>query len=167
MTFFGVALYLKEKLVQNTQWVGCFRFTWWISQQKSQTEKGNIMVCSSHVDEMRTQYYDSQFMGHTTAIGSLHNFKSGLSKVSYGKLLHVSVDDPEVNWRFFTLFSEERDNVSVSLPNHSNCWGLKLTYCPCSFLHSSHSTGWKPDFVLRGFGTCFMIPLLGEKMTLP
>ena len=70
---------------------------------KSQIEQMDLMISYLHVDQVRTQYFDSQFLGHTAAKHLLESFNSGMSKLNHGKVLNVPVEGPRLNWKLFPL----------------------------------------------------------------
>ena len=73
-----------------------------------QSEQMDIIVHYFHEDKCLSQYFDIQFMGHTTAKDLLDNLQSILSKLNNRKLLHISVDGPRVNWKLLSLLNEDR-----------------------------------------------------------
>ena len=64
-----------------------------------QSEQMDITVHFFHEDKCLSWYFDSQFIGHTTAKDVLENLKSPLSKLNNRKLLQISVDGSRVNWK--------------------------------------------------------------------
>ena len=64
-----------------------------------QSEQMDIIVHYFHEEKCLSEYFDSQFMGHTTAKDLLENLKSTLSKLNNRKLLQISMDGPRVNWK--------------------------------------------------------------------
>ena len=63
-----------------------------------QTEQMDIIVHYFCEDRVVTQYFDSQFMEHTTA-SDLQSLKCLLSKLNNRELLQMSMDGPRVNWK--------------------------------------------------------------------
>ena len=90
---FGITPFFKEKLLQKVKEAKCVTISFGESLNKDfQSEKMDIIVHYFHVDKCLSQYFDSQFMGHTTAKDFLENLKSTLSKLKNKKLLQISMD---------------------------------------------------------------------------
>lgn len=56
-----------------------------------------------------TRYIGSQFMGHGTAEDMIIHFNEGIKDLNTvrNKLIHISMDGPNVNWKFFYLFYQQ------------------------------------------------------------
>ena len=54
-------------------------------------------------EEVRTRYYQSEFMGHATAEKMLSVFETATSDLDFGNLLQLSMDGPNVNWKLYDL----------------------------------------------------------------
>lgn len=83
-------------------------------------------------------------MNGSTANDILHHFKEGLKPLDLKKLLQVSMDGPNVNWKFFKLLCEE----DVTLIDIGSC-GLHI-------LHGALQTGhnnvkWMVNDALKSF----------------
>ena len=90
---FGLAPYFREKLLQKIKKSECVAISFDESLNKEfQTEQMDIIVHYFYEDKVVSQYFDSQFMGHTAATELLQHLKCSLSKFSYSKLLQISVD---------------------------------------------------------------------------
>lgn len=78
--------------------------------------------------QVTTRYYDSAFMGHATA----ENLDEHFSKITEGldmkKLLQVSMDGPNVNWKFYKQLQDRLSSVeNSSLLNIGSC-GLHVVH---------------------------------------
>ena len=73
-----------------------------------QKEQMDIIVHYLHEDRVATQYFDSQFLGHTTADDLLNSLKTSLSKLNNRKVLQISMDRTRVNLKLFSMLCEER-----------------------------------------------------------
>ena len=51
------------------------------------------------------RYWD----GHATAVDLLTHFKQGISRLDPKRRLQVSMDGPNVNWKFYTDLTKERN----------------------------------------------------------
>ncbi|KAL0146888.1 hypothetical protein M9458_057827 [Cirrhinus mrigala] len=63
------------------------------------TDETGTYVCS--------RYYGSEFLGHSTAEDLLDKFKEGTKELCLSKMLSLSMDGPNVNWRFVQLLKQE------------------------------------------------------------
>ena len=54
-------------------------------------------------EEVRTRYYQSEFMEHATAENKVNVFEIATSDLHAGNLLQLSMDGPNVNWKLYDL----------------------------------------------------------------
>ena len=109
MLCFGIAPFFKEKLLQKFKEVGCVTISFDESLNRDfQSEQMDIIVHYFNEDYCLSQYFDSQFMGHSTAKDLLEDLKSTLSKLNNRKLLQISQDGPRVNWKLLSLLNEDK-----------------------------------------------------------
>ena len=94
-------------------------------------------------------YLDSQFLGHAWANDLLQNFKLALNKLDTAHLLQVSMDGPNVNWKFFEDLLQDRSQSDPDIPKLINigCCGLHVVHG--AFKYEAIATGWKLDSLLR------------------
>src|SRR6188768_3880349 len=55
-------------------------------------------------EEVRTRYYQSEFMGHAAAEKMVSVFEIATSDLHAGNLLQLSKDRPNVNWKLYDPF---------------------------------------------------------------
>ena len=121
-----------------------------------QSEQMDIIVHCFHEDKCLSQYFDSQFMGHTTAKDLLENLKSTLSKLNNRKLLQISMDGPRVNWKLLvSLLNEDRQKEDADLPQLLNVGSCGLPVVHGAFCTGCQSTDWKIDGFLRALWYLF------------
>lgn len=53
--------------------------------------------------ETITHYYNSSFLGRASAKHLLSHFKEGLKNLDMNKRVHISMDGPNVNWKFIEI----------------------------------------------------------------
>ncbi|XP_070398050.1 uncharacterized protein [Nothobranchius furzeri] len=75
--------------------------------QITKTKQMDLHVRYWKEDQVQSRYLGSQFMGHGTAKDLLHHFKECSQQLDLKKLLSVSMDGPNVNWKFLELLQEE------------------------------------------------------------
>jgi len=64
------------------------------------------MDCHVHIwegAEVRTRYSHLEFMGHATADDMVTVFETATSDLNLSDLLQLSMDGPNVNWKFYDL----------------------------------------------------------------
>ena len=116
---FGIAPYFIEKLLQKIKEAECLTVSFdECLSTDIQKEQMDIIVHYFHEDRAVTQYFDSQFLRHTTADDLLNSLKTSLSKLNNRKILQISMDGPRVNWRLFSMLCEERQKDDAVFQNY-------------------------------------------------
>ena len=147
---FGLAPYFREKLLQKIKKSECVAISFDESLNKEfQTEQMDIIVHYFYEDKVVSQYFDSQFMGHTVATDLLQHLKCSLSKFSYSKLLQISMDGPRVNWKLYSLLCEDREKDDADMPNLLNIGSCGLHVVHGAFYSGCRATDWNIDGILR------------------
>ena len=153
---FRIAPFFKEKLLQKVKEAECVTISFDESHNKDfQSEQMDTTVHYFHEDKCLSQYFDSQFMGHTTAKDLLKNLKSTLSKLNTRKLLQISMDGPRVNWKLLSLQSEDRQKEGADLPQLLNVGSCGLHVVHGAFCTGCQSTDWKTDGFLTALWHLF------------
>lgn len=97
---FGLAPYFKnillKKLGNSSHFVLLFDETLNKSNQKKQLDI-LIRYWDSSQNEVATKYFDSAFLGHSTAEDLLREFYDKVKSLTLSKLLQLSMDGPSVN----------------------------------------------------------------------
>ena len=52
-------------------------------------------------------------MGHATAADMLTHYKSGMALLNHSSLVQISVDGPNVNWKFHHNLFQEREGEEL------------------------------------------------------
>ena len=92
-------------------------------------------------------------MGHASSEDILESFKSALNPIAIEKIIQISMDGPNVNWKFLELYNNElRDSHQKTLLNLES-YGLHV-------LHGSLQTGhyaekWNVNSKLRSMYNLF------------
>eukprot|EP00117_Sycon_ciliatum_P017657 scpid40541/ scgid16571/ len=92
----------------------------------SEDASGSRMVFS--------RFYGSEFLGHATAQIMLTAFLGSCNPLGLQNLLQVSMDGPNVNWRFFKLLQEDLKS------GHGNCL-LDIGSCGLHIVHGAFGNG--------------------------
>ena len=78
--------------------------------------------------QVMSRYLTSQFMGHATADDVVDHFRSALEGLHLNQILQISMDGPNVNWKFLEIFQGELKRESnVMLLNVGSC-GLHVVH---------------------------------------
>lgn len=96
---------------------------------------------------VRSKYIDSYFLGHASANDIMIHLRSFIEKAGSQKILQLSMDGPNVNWKVFkTLCKEMEDDNGMSLINIGSC-GLHTVHN--SFKKGVEDSGWGVEDVLK------------------
>ncbi|KAJ8043836.1 hypothetical protein HOLleu_11110 [Holothuria leucospilota] len=94
--------------------------------------------CSNQVE---SRYYTSVFMGHGTADDMLTHFHEGMQGLHLQKIFQVSMDGPNVNWKFYrTLCDEIKKDFACQTFNIGSC-GLHILHG--GFKDGASASGWQ------------------------
>ncbi|GBN32939.1 hypothetical protein AVEN_43414-1 [Araneus ventricosus] len=85
-----------------------------------------------------TRYYGSVFLGCATAQDSLDNFLKALSDIPLSKILHMSMDGPNVNLSFLNRLEE---HISNEYPDGKHL--IKMGTCGLHVIHGAMKSGLK------------------------
>ena len=89
---------------------------------KCKTKQMDIHVRLWDGDHVTTRYYGSQFMGHATATDMVGHFKEATAQLNMRNVLQLSMDGPNVNWKFHDLMNEDmQTDFGKSLINIGSC----------------------------------------------
>ena len=133
-TVFGIAEYLRSLIISDIK--GYFV----ILSDESLNKKSQAKQMDFHVrywsDKVITRYLGSVFMGHGKATDLLEHFLKGVNDLIpvIKNMLQVSMDGPNVNWKFFDLLKKQMsEDHGVILINIGSC-GLHI-------VHNAFKTG--------------------------
>ena len=123
LSCFAIAPYfkslLKEKVKSSNGYVLLFDES---LNHKLQKKQMDFHVCVWNHDKVETRYYDSQFLGHASAGDMLEKFHSCKEDLSCRNLIHLSMDGPKVNWKFYEMVEQElKSGYSWTLLNTGSC----------------------------------------------
>ena len=95
----------------------------------------------NYVNKVCTCYLDSTFIGHARHQDRFKHFILALDSLDLKKLLQVSMDDPNMNWVFFSeLCNYQTENDMSKLLSTESC-GLHAIHG--AFKTGEQSTDWK------------------------
>ena len=132
---------MKNQIKKNSNFVILF--------DESLHEKLQSKQCDFHIrtwqntNEVHTRYLTSLFMGHGTAVHLKDALTEVLSTVGINKLIQISMDGPNVNWRMYEDFSSEfKTDTNQGVLNIGSC-GLHIVNG--AFLTGAKASGWSVD----------------------
>lgn len=134
-TVFGIGEYLKSLILNDIKGYFVILFDESLNK-KSQKKQMDFHVRYWTNDKVITRYLGSVFMGHGKASDLLEHFLKGIEKLMpiIRNMLQVSMDGPNVNWKFFDMLKKQvSDEQGVLLINIGSC-GLHV-------VHNAFKTG--------------------------
>ena len=98
-------------------------------------------------NSVRCRYWESVFLGHISAVDLLDSYNTGLSGFDFSKQAQISMDGPNVNWKFLSLVEKERDEAELSkLLNIGSC---NLHIVHNAFQIGTEATEWKLKAIMK------------------
>ena len=121
----------------------------------TQQEQMDIYVSFWNSDRKRVElrYFETDFMGRTTANDPINSFQSKLEPFSATKLLQVGMDGSNVNWSFYNKLNNERNELTLPELLHTGSCGLLILHG--SFKTGVNATEWKLVKILKGLYKLF------------
>ncbi|XP_056262502.1 uncharacterized protein LOC130188267 isoform X3 [Pseudoliparis swirei] len=150
---FGLAPYIKKELITEVQ--QCSAFVIMFDETLNQTTKNKQL--DLHVrywinDHVQSRFFGAQFMGHATAQDLLQHFKECVQQLDLRNMISISMDGPNVNWKFLSMLQQE----------HAEAFGsaqlIVVGSCGLHTLHNAFKCGfsvWQLEKVLRAIHTLF------------
>ena len=74
---------------------------------KTQSKQMDLHVRLCDCDKAVTRYLTSEFMGHATAVDMVEVFNKATEGLNCKSLLQLSMDGPNVNWKFHELINSQ------------------------------------------------------------
>ena len=144
---FGLAEHFKEMLMKSVKGYFTILFDKCLNK-KSQSKQMDIHVRYWEGNKVVTRYFGSQFLGHATANDMTKHFEESVvnSGLPICNLAQISMDGPNVNWKFFTDMKKKlSDDFDTILINIGSC-GLHIVHN--SFKTGATATEWKVEALL-------------------
>ena len=137
---------LKNSISQCRYLVACFD-----ESLNDVVQKGQMDICLRFWDikatKVTTRYYSSSFLGHATASNLFDSFTDTLGESLLLKVLQVSVDGLNVNWKFFDMLNTELDEKFDTSLLEIGCCGLHVVHA--AFQTGHKAVEWNMNIVLR------------------
>lgn len=149
MILFGLSPFFKAKISKTLQECEFFTLLFDETLNKSNQKKQldiHVRFWDPLENEVRTKYFDSAFLGHSTSEDLVSNLYAIVKNFSLPKLLQISMDGPNVNWKFFkTLQSDIEKEFYTKCANVGSC-GLHIVNN--AFRDGASSTEWNVSSIL-------------------
>ena len=150
---FGLAPYFKQQLVSSVSAAG--EFVVMFDESLNMTTKSKQMDLHLRFwenGEIQSHYFGSQFMGHSRSEDILDAVKQATRDLNLRNLVSVSMDGPNVNFKFLNLLQEEQAN------EFGGRQLLMVGSCGLHTLHNAFKAGmkvWEMGKVLRALHMLF------------
>ena len=153
---FGVAPYFKEILCRTLK--DLEYLVWQFDEshnsviKKSQMDL-HVRFWDSNVNQVKTRYYNSEFLGKAAAADILAKFLECMAGLEEDKVIQVSMDGPNVNKSFLSSIMEKRkEEGQKDLIDLGTC-GLHIIHN--SFKHGAKASGWNMKKLLSALYKIF------------
>ena len=131
LTCFGLSPYFHEQLVNMVRSTTCYSISFDECMNRiSQNEQMDFIIryWDGNTNKVAVRYLGSEYLGHATAVDILPHFKQWISRLDPKRLLQVSMDGPNVNWKSYTDLTKERNSEELpQLLNIGSC-GLHIVH---------------------------------------
>ena len=156
LSCFGLAPYFHEQLVDMVRSTACYSISFDECMNRiSQNKQMDFLIryWNGNTNKVAVRYLGSEFLGHATAVDLLTHFKQGISQLDPKRLLQVSMDGPNVNWKFYTDLTKERN--SEELPQLLNIGSCGLHIVHGGLQKGVNESGWKLGHLMRSLWQLF------------
>ncbi|XP_063744625.1 uncharacterized protein LOC134867752 isoform X3 [Eleginops maclovinus] len=145
---FGVAEFVKKELISKVTGPFVIMFD---ESLNHATKRKQLDLHVRYWDDgqVQSRYLGSQFMGHATANDLLKEIKECAGHLDLSKLISISMDGPNVNFKFFELFQAEYADL------YAGSQLISVGSCGLHTVHHAFKTGfsWQVDKILRALHT--------------
>ena len=122
----------------------------------TQTDQMDLIVrfWDNNKKRVQVRYFDSGFLGHTEAKQLQEKFHELTEKLIPTKLIQISMDGPNINWKFLELLPELRAEAEIpSLINIGSC-GIHVMHG--AFKTSAKASRWGVSKILKALARLFL-----------
>ena len=113
LTTFGIAPFFYENLTKKVGEADFYSISFdeaFNGVTKNEQMDLAVRYWDVNLSQPVTRYLGSEFLGHATAENCLISFNKATSVLDHNKMIHVGMDGPAVNHKFFRLLQEQRNN---------------------------------------------------------
>lgn len=152
---FGLAPYFRDVLLNKISGVDFVLLFDESLNHKTQNKQMDIYIryFDETLNQVTTRYFDTAFIGHSTADDLLNHFLELTRKLDLNRLIQLSMDGPNVNWAFYEKLSGElKSDSNATLINIGSC-GLHIVHG--AFKSACHSVDWDISGLLKSMHRLF------------
>ena len=155
MISFGIAPYFMELLLAKVKEAPCFVISFDESfNEELKKEQMDFIVRYFKNGKVESRYLSSGFLGYTTAEDLKRTFEECTEKLDTKKLIQVSMDGLNVNWKMLDLMVEDK-NSNETYPKLLDVGSCGLHVVHGAFRTGLKQTGWGIDQVLKSLHSLF------------
>ena len=152
---FGIAPYFKQQLLKELKEPQCYVISFDESlNTELHEEQMDFLVRYFHKDKVTCRYITSGFLGQTRAEDLKMKFEEGIIELEKKKMLQISMDGPNVNWKLYDSIVEKRSE------NDDYPGLIDIGSCNLHIVHGAFRTGvqktkWGIDGILQALYNLF------------
>ena len=151
---FGIAPYFKQQLLNELKEAQCFVISFDESlNTELHEEQMDFVVRYFNKDRVTCRYLTSEFLDHTH-VDDLKKFEEGIKDLEKKKMLQVSMDEPNVNWKLYDSIVEEW-NENDDYPDLIDIGSCSLHVVHGAFRTGVQKTKWGIDSILQALYNLF------------
>ena len=100
------------------------------------------MIQDSKSNKVTERYFSSEFVGHAAAADKLTHLKNGMALLNPCNMVQISIDDPNVKWKFYHNLTLSLSQSQSQLHYHNQHKGEELPDL-LNIFSSSFNIYWK------------------------
>ncbi|XP_062374792.1 uncharacterized protein LOC134062699 [Sardina pilchardus] len=146
---FGVAEFVKKDFISKVSGPFVMMFDESLNHATKRKQL-DLHIRYWYDGQVQSRYLGSQFLGHATANDLLKEIKECVGHLDLSKLISISMDGPNVNFKFFELFQAEYADL------YAGSQLISVGSCGLHTVHNAFKTGfssWQVDKILRALHT--------------
>ena len=148
----GLASYFHDRMLASLK-DGDVKYVISFDESLNRTQQQEQMDMIIHFwdnekNKVCSRYFDSNFLGHTSAQDLLKSLQSLLTTLNPMGLIQLSMDGPSTNWKLLDELSEDQVNSDPELPELINVSSCGLHIIHGAFKRGAIATGWHIDNLL-------------------
>ena len=133
---YGIAPYFYDLLKDNVNNSDCYTVLFDGSLNRiSETSQMDILLRYwDNITTVKVRFSNSSYLGYTTHKDLLEGFNSSVSDLDLSKIIQLSMDEPNVNWKFARTLSKDRTENGLSDL-------IDIGSCPLHIINGAFQTG--------------------------
>ena len=133
---YGIAPYFYDLLKDNVNNSDCYTVLFDGSLNRiSETSQMDILLRYwDNITTVKVRFSNSSYLGYTTHKDLLEGFNSSVSDLDLSKIIQLSMDGPNVNWKFARTLSKDRTENGLSDL-------IDIGSCPLHIINGAFQTG--------------------------